>query len=61
MHAIVGAAPDPTTKSGGLNSARSSPGRALGATPWAKATKNIKKPPGEKGRTFKKEEMLLGV
>ena len=29
MHAIVGA-PDPTTKPGGLNSARSSPGRALG-------------------------------
>ena len=35
-------------------------GRGRGA-PWARATKNVKKPPGEKGRTFRKEEMLHGV
>ena len=28
---------------------------------WASATKNVKKPPGEKGQTFRKEKMLLGV
>ena len=32
-----------------------------GAALWARATKNVKKPPGEKGRTFRKEEMLHGV
>ena len=31
------------------------------ATPWARATKNVKKPPGEKGRTFRKLKMLHGV
>ena len=30
-------------------------------TPWARARKNVKKPPGEKGRKFRKEEMFLGV
>ena len=30
-------------------------------TPWARATKNVNKPPGEKGQTFRKGEMFLGV
>ena len=29
--------------------------------PWARATKNVKKPLGEKGRTFRKSKMLCGV
>ena len=29
--------------------------------PWATTTKNVKKPPGEKGRTFRKSKMLFGV
>ena len=27
---------------------------ACAGTPWARATKNVKKPPGEKGQTFRK-------
>ena len=29
-------------------------------TPWARATKKVHKPPGEKGRMFRKSKMLLG-
>ena len=30
------------------------------AAPWATATKNVKKPLGEKEQTFRKSKMLLG-
>ena len=30
-----------------------------GATPWATATKNVKKTLSEKGRTFRKSKMLF--
>ena len=29
-------------------------------TPWARATKKVQNPPGEKGRMFRKSKMLLG-
>jgi hypothetical protein len=31
------------------------------AAQWATATKNVKKPLGEKGRTFRKSKILLWV
>ena len=30
-------------------------------TPWATPTKNVKKPLGEKGRTFKESKMLFSL
>ena len=29
--------------------------------PWARATKNVKEPPGEKGCTFKNKNVTLGL
>ena len=34
---------------------------AAAAAPWARATKNVKKPPGEKGRTFRKPKNIFGA
>ena len=37
------------------------PGCAGCATPWARATKNVKKPPGGKGQTFRKPKNTIGA
>ena len=34
-------------------------GIAAAAAPWATATKNVKKPLGEKGRTFRKSKCYM--
>ena len=34
---------------------------AAAAAMWARVPKNVKKPQGEKGRTFKKSKMLFGA
>jgi hypothetical protein len=46
----------PTQKFGKIEGASRQRRRA----PWARATKKVHKPPGEKGRMFRKSKILLG-